>query len=64
MRYSGASLAYQFGAVLGGGVAAYIGVLSLISGVAVWRLAARSTESGAGRTTGPARSAEDDAVSV
>ncbi|WP_328310480.1 MFS transporter [Actinomycetospora sp. NBC_00405] len=83
VRYSGASLAYQFGAVLGGGVtpliaatilaatgtsqaiAAYIGVLSLISGVAVWRLAARSTgESGAGRPAATTRPAEDDAVSA
>jgi MFS family permease len=72
VRYSGASLAYQFGAVLGGGVtpllaatilaatgtsqaiAAYIGLLSLISGVAVWRLAARMSatdERAPGRTT-------------
>ncbi|GAA4874378.1 MFS transporter [Actinomycetospora straminea] len=58
IRYTGASMAYQFGAVFGGGllplvaaailgatgssmaVAAYIGVLSAISGIAVWRLAA------------------------
>ncbi|WP_345415033.1 MFS transporter [Actinomycetospora chlora] len=79
VRYSGASLSYQFGAVLGGGVtpllaatilaatgssqaiAAYIGLLSLISGLAVWRLAAHSPA--ADETASPAP-AQDGAVTA